>query len=152
MSYDLDVFLTSDVFPEAAFTALLSDLGVTREDESDRFGRHWTTTIEPSAVFTSVRELSGEHLFGYERGYKWSIGVYANSGCPPQTRWAQFAIPFRCLTLLTGAIAYDPQTGAFFDDPISYRNFAGVAIPRWSGLPRQMRHLGVMSDDGVPKF
>lgn len=152
MSYDLDLFLASDAFPEVEFVTLLSTFGPTSEDRADRFGRHWTTIVDPSALFTSVRELSGEHLFGCERGYKWSIGVYANSGCPPQTRWAQFAVPFRCIELLPDAIAYDPQTGVYFDDAMSFRDFARAAIPRWPRLPRQLRRLGLMSDDGVPLF
>jgi len=152
VSFDLDVFLTSESFPASDFLTLLADFGDTTERDQDRFGRHWCTQIGSSAIFCSVRELIGDHLFGFEHGYKWDVSISANSGCPPRARWAQFALPYRWLGLIPESTAYDPQSGVFFDAPDSFREFAQNTLPRWPKLSRQLRKLELMDLDGRPRF
>ena len=152
MSFDLNVFLTSVTFPESDFLSLLAELGETTEEETDSFGRHWCTHIDESSIFCSARELTSDDGVGYQHGYKWRVGVYANSGCTPRARWAQFALPFRWLILASDATAYDPQSGVFFNDADLFLEFAQKTFPRWPKLPRLLRRLDLVSVDGQPQF
>lgn len=153
MSYDLRIYLSSETFPVAEWVALLSSFGETEEQPPDGSGRHWATKLDESCVFTTVRKVTSNfHPFdhdvmGFVRGYKWFLGVYANSGCTPTARWAQFAIPYRCLQELPTAVALDPQTDSFFEIPDEFREFASRTIKQWRGLPQELEQLGLLSSE-----
>jgi hypothetical protein len=63
-------------------------------------------------------------------------------------RWAQFAIPYRCIHELPSAVAFDPQTDAEFNNREDFQDFASHAITRWPGLPQELRDIGLLSDSG----
>jgi len=151
MSFYLHVYIRSSDFPESDFLSLASDLGETNECDQDRFGRHWRSIIDESAIWFNVNRLmSGS--FGSDYGFQWRIRVYANSGCSPRARWAQFAVLFRSLTLIPDSLAYDPQSGRFYDDANEFVEFARNILPRWPKLVQQLRHLDLLTADGKPRF
>ena len=152
MSFDLNVLLCSAEFPESDNWSLLSDFGETTEQETDMFGRHSTTHIDESSIFCSVRELTEEDGIGFQHNFKWRVGVFANTGCTPRARWAQFALPFRWLVLSSNATAYDPQSGTFISDADLFLEFAQKTFQRWPQLPRQLRGLELVSEGGEPRF
>ena len=152
MSFDLNVFTRSHEFPESEFLSLLADLGATDERGADQYGRHWRTVIDESAIFCNARELRTDDGVGYAHGHKWRVGVSVNSGCTPRARWAQFAVLFRSLILIPDSVAYDPQSGVFFDDADHFVGFAQDALPRWPKLVRQLRRVDLVSPEGRPRF
>ena len=151
VSFDLHVYISSTDFPERDFLSLAAELGETSECERDHCGRRFRSIIDESAVFFAVNELAPES-FGFAQGFKWRIGVYANSGCSPRARWAQFAVLFRSLTLIRDSVPYDPQSDRFFDDADEFVEFSRNRFPRWPKLVAQLRRLELLTDEGQPRF
>ncbi len=157
MSYDLNVLVCMDEFPLDTLLSVLSEVGRTTERPgehslgSDNVVHEWVTRLDESSLFITLYQLDRPNELGLPANYRWRIGISANSGCTPLARWAQFYAAYSCITVLEGAVALDPQTGAFFDSPTTYWEFASRAITRWPGLPRKLRRLGLMSDCGMLK-
>lgn len=154
MSYDLAVFFAANDFPFQTWLSVIGEIGVTHddtrpEDEPHLGLRHWRTSVDDSSVFTTLYTLEHPDFYGVADTFRWRLGVYANSGCSPAARWAQFSIPYRCISFMELAIAYDPQSGTVFDSPDAYWDFASKAIARWPALARKLRRAGLMTDAGI---
>ena len=145
MSFDLAVFFNTSDSPKEIILPLLRELGETGpEDDSG----YWSTVIDDSSLHFRIAEVVGPDQRGQSLGFKWCFYVYANSGCTPTARWAQFSVLYRCLAFLNGSVAYDPQSDRIFTSPEIFWEFASRCIPRWPGLPRKLSRLGLMTDDG----
>jgi hypothetical protein len=153
MSYDLAVLFAVDEFPLEQWLSLSAEIGetadLTRPNDDPRLGlQHWRTTVDVSAVFATLYTLNHPNVYGVSEAFRWRLGVYANSGCSAAARWAQFSIPHRCISLFDSALAYDPQSDTTFDSPDEYWVFASNAVTRWPGLPRELRRLGLLDENG----
>ena len=144
MSFDLAVFFNTSESPKEIILPILRELGETGPEDD---GGYWFTAIDESSLHYRIVEITHSNQHGHSLGFKWCFYVYANSGCTPAARWAQFSVLYRCLAFLQNCAAHDPQSDQTFTSPEIYWEFASRCISRWTGLPRKLRKLGLMTDD-----
>ena len=144
MSFDLAVFFNTLDSPKEIILPVLHELGETGpEDDSG----YWFTAIDDSSLHFRIVEIVDPEQPGHSLGFKWRFDVYANSGCSPTARWAQFSVLYLCLALLDGSAAHDPQSDQTFTSPENFREHASRCISRWPGLARKLRRLDLMTVD-----
>ena len=145
MSFDLDVFFKQSRSPKDILVPILRELGDTGIEDDDGY---WFTKIDKSSLHFRIKELIHPDQPGHSLGFKWCLHVYTNSGCTPTARWAQFSVLYRCLAFLPETAAHNPQSGQIFTSPDSYWEFASHCVSQWPGLPRKLKRLGLMSNNG----
>ena len=144
MSFDLAVFFNTTESPKETVLPLLHEFGETgpRDDKG-----HWFLAIDDSSLHFRINEIKGPNQHGHSLGFKWCLYAYANSGCTPTTRWAQFSVLYRCLAFLPDTAAFDPQSEQIFKSTEQYLNFPSRCITRWPGLASKLRKLGLMDEN-----
>lgn len=145
MSFDLAVFFNTSDSPKEIILPVLRELGDTGPEDHSGY---WFTTIDDSSLHFRIVEITHQNQHGHSLGFKWCLYVYANSGCTPITRWAQFSVLYRCLAFFPDSAAHDPQSDQTFTSPELYWQFASRCVSKWPGLPRKLSRLGLMTDDG----